>query len=42
MRPSTPDASHAAFLRLYAEREGALQTFVRSLLGSREEASEVM
>jgi len=39
---STPAPDHSAFLRLYAEHEGALQSFVRSLLGSREEAAEVM
>ena len=34
--------SHDQFLRLYAEHEVALHTFVRSMLPTREEASEVM
>lgn len=34
--------SHDQFLRLYAENEVALHTFVRSLLPTRQEASEVM
>lgn len=42
MTSPTPDSNHVAFLRLYAEHEGALQTFVRSLVSSREEAAEVM
>ena len=42
MPPPKPESDHAAFLRLYAEHQGALQTFVRSLLSSREEAAEVM
>jgi RNA polymerase sigma-70 factor (ECF subfamily) len=33
---------HARFLRLYAESEGSLQTFVRSLVPTRHMASEVM
>jgi RNA polymerase sigma-70 factor (ECF subfamily) len=33
---------HNQFLRLYAEHEVALHTFVRSMLPTREEASEVM
>ena len=33
---------HDRFLRLYAEHEVALHTFVRSLLPTRQEASEVM
>jgi len=33
---------HDQFLRLYAEHEVALHTFVRSMLPTREEASEVM
>jgi RNA polymerase sigma-70 factor (ECF subfamily) len=33
---------HDQFLRLYAEHEVALRTFVRSLLPTRQEASEVM
>ena len=41
--PSPPDHSqHDQFLRLYAEHEVALHTFVRSLLPTRQEASEVM
>ncbi|QOV87629.1 sigma-70 family RNA polymerase sigma factor [Humisphaera borealis] len=42
MPSPTPEPDHADFLRLYAEHQGALQTFVRSLLCSREEAAEVM
>ena len=38
-----PDHPHNdQFLRLYAEQEVALHTFVRSLLPTRQEASEVM
>jgi RNA polymerase sigma-70 factor (ECF subfamily) len=33
---------HAEFLRLYTENEAALHAFVRSMLPSRQEASEVM
>ncbi len=33
---------HDQFLRLYAEHEVALHTFVRSLVATRQEASEVM
>ena len=41
--PPPPDSSqHDQFLRLYAEHEVALHTFVRSLLHTRQEASEVM
>lgn len=41
--PPPPDHSqHDQFLRLYAEHEVALHTFVRSLLPTRQEASEVM
>jgi RNA polymerase sigma-70 factor (ECF subfamily) len=36
------DQHHAQFLRLFAESEVALQTFVRSLLPSRDDASETM
>ena len=42
MPSPTPESDHAVFLRLCAEHQGALQTFVRSLLASREEATEVM
>lgn len=42
MPTPAPDPHHIAFLRLYAEHEGAIQTFVRSLLNSRDEAAEVM
>lgn len=38
--PDSPD--HARFLRLYAEHEVALHAFVRSVLPSRQESSEVM
>lgn len=39
----TPDhPSHHQFFRLYAEHEVALHTFVRSMLPTRQEASEVM
>lgn len=41
--PSPPGhPQHDQFLRLYAEHEVALHTFVRSLLPTRQEASEVM
>jgi RNA polymerase sigma-70 factor (ECF subfamily) len=36
------DQHHEQFLRLFAEHEPALRTFVRSLLPSRDDASEVM
>lgn len=39
---SQPQPHHAEFLRLYAENEAALHAFVRSMLPSRQEASEVM
>jgi RNA polymerase sigma-70 factor (ECF subfamily) len=39
---SESQAHHAEFLRLYAENEAALHAFVRSMLPSRQEASEVM
>lgn len=42
MSPPPENASHAQFLRLYAEHEGALHTFVRSMLPTREDAMEVM
>jgi RNA polymerase sigma-70 factor (ECF subfamily) len=40
-QPPEPER-HATFLRLYAESEGSLQTFVRSLVPTRQIASEVM
>ena len=42
MPPPSDPPQHDQFLRLYAEHEVALHTFVRSLLPKREEASEVM
>jgi RNA polymerase sigma-70 factor (ECF subfamily) len=39
---SDPEPNHAEFLRLYSENEAALHAFVRSMLPSRQEASEVM
>ncbi len=43
MPPPPPEPpQYDRFLRLYAEHEVALHTFVRSLLPSRQEASEVM
>ena len=40
--PDLNDQHHDQFLRLFAEHEPALRTFVRSLLPSRGDASEVM
>ena len=40
--PDLNDQHHDQFLRLFAEHEPALRTFVRSLLPSRVDASEVM
>ncbi|MEI7728862.1 MAG: sigma-70 family RNA polymerase sigma factor [Verrucomicrobiota bacterium] len=40
--PDLNDQHHDQFLRLFAEHEPALRTFVRSLLPSRADASEVM
>ena len=40
--PQFSEPSYADFLRLYAEHEGALHVFVRSMLSGREEADEVM
>ena len=40
-QPINPQ-QHEQFLRLYAEHEVALHTFVRSLLPTRQEASDVM
>jgi len=42
MSQSPDHPQHDQFLRLYAEHEVALHTFVRSLLPTRQEASEVM
>ncbi|WP_395736697.1 sigma-70 family RNA polymerase sigma factor [Prosthecobacter sp.] len=42
MPPPSNLPQHDQFLRLYAEHEVALHTFVRSLLPTRQEASEVM
>ena len=40
--PDSNDQHHDQFLRLFAEHEPALRTFVRSLLPSRGDAAEVM
>lgn len=42
MSPPLDHPPHDQFLRLYAEHEVALHTFVRSMLPTREETSEVM
>jgi RNA polymerase sigma-70 factor (ECF subfamily) len=46
MRPAMPDPSpvpdHTEFLRLFSENEAPLRAYVRSMLPSRQEASEVM
>jgi RNA polymerase sigma-70 factor, ECF subfamily len=42
MSQPTDHPKHDQFLRLYAEHEVALHTFVRSLLPTRQEASDVM
>ena len=42
MSEPSPNAEHAEFLRLYSENEVALRAYVRSMLPSRQEASEVM
>lgn len=42
MTSPTDSPQHEKFLRLYAEHEAALHTLVRSMLPSREEASEVL
>lgn len=42
MSQSLDHPQHDRFLRMYAENELALHTFVRSLLPTRQEASEVM
>ncbi|MEZ0387671.1 MAG: sigma-70 family RNA polymerase sigma factor [Verrucomicrobium sp.] len=40
--PSPPPASHDQFLRLIAEHQAGLHTFIRSMLPTREEASTVL
>ncbi|MGV3660560.1 MAG: sigma-70 family RNA polymerase sigma factor [Prosthecobacter sp.] len=40
--PATDQPQHDQFLRLIAEHQTALHTFVRSMLPTREEAAEVM
>jgi len=42
MTPPSEHERHAQFLRHYAESEVALHTFVRSLVSTRQMASEVM
>jgi len=42
MSPPSEHERHAQFLRHYAESEMALHTFVRSLVPTRQMASEVM
>lgn len=42
MPQASPDPDHAEFLRLYSENEAPLRAYVRSMLPSRQEASEVM
>ena len=42
MSPPSEPERHAQFLRHYAESEVALHTFVRSLVPTRQMASEVM
>lgn len=42
MMPTPDHPQHDQFLRLFAEHEPALRTFVRSMLPTREAASEVM
>lgn len=42
MSPPSEHERHAQFLRHYAESEVALHTFVRSLVSTRQMASEVM
>jgi RNA polymerase sigma-70 factor (ECF subfamily) len=39
---SNSESNYAEFLRLYSENEAALHAFVRSMLPSRQEASDVM
>ncbi len=40
--PTPDDSHHHQFLRLFAEHEPAVRTYVRSLLPSRSDAAEVM
>ena len=42
MMPDLSEQQHDQFLRLFAEHEPAVRTFVRSLLPSRDDASEVV
>ncbi len=42
MMPTLGDQHHDRFLLLFAEHESALRTFVRAMLPTREDASEVM
>ncbi len=42
IRMNTGDEQHRQFLRLFTEHEPALRTFVRSLVPTRQDASEVM
>lgn len=42
LMPAPDPSQHDQFLRLIAEHQAALHTFVRSMLPSREEASEVL
>ncbi len=42
MMPGLSEQQHDQFLRLFAEHEPAVRTFIRSLLPSRGDASEVM
>ena len=40
--PDSAPPRHSEFLRYYAESEGSLRTFIRSMLQSREDISEVL
>src|SRR5262245_30370317 len=42
MTPSFDDPHHDQFLRLFAEHEAALHAFIRAMLPTREEASQVL
>ena len=42
MTPPPDNTEHHQFLRLFAEHEAALRTFIRAMLPSQAEASEVM
>gem|GEM_PF-4861351 len=42
MMPDDAPPRHLEFLRYYAESEGSLRTFIRSMLQSREDISEVL